>query len=343
MIRFIKWFFLCVVLFISGWILLNLALVRYGASQLKGQLAIVLNTTPVSKVLLDENVPDSVKARLNYIQAIRTFTVDSLGLKESKNYTTFFNQHGKPLLMVLTASKPYKLESYQWDFPFLGEVGYKGFFNFKKGREEEKKLQDEGYDTDYGSVSAWSTLGWLKDPILSSMLYRSDGQLAELIIHELTHSTLYVKDQVDFNENLASFIGEQGAIRFLSSTFGKESPELSAYIFRLNDYQLFSRYMIDAAAKMSVLYSQINDFSPEDKLARKDSALKEIVIHLDTLPFHSPLRYKGLFDNKKPNNAYLLNFIRYDAQKDSLKKELEELYKGNFKLFLAAMKDRFGK
>ena len=99
MIRFIKWFFLCVVLFISGWILLNLALVRYGASQLKGQLAIVLNTTPVSKVLLDENVPDSVKARLNYIQAIRTFTVDSLGLKESKNYTTFFNQHGKPLLM----------------------------------------------------------------------------------------------------------------------------------------------------------------------------------------------------------------------------------------------------
>jgi predicted aminopeptidase len=32
------------------------------------------------------------------------------------------------------------------------------------------------------------------------MLALSEGELAELIIHELTHSTIYLKDSVNFNE-----------------------------------------------------------------------------------------------------------------------------------------------
>jgi predicted aminopeptidase len=54
-------------------------------------------------------------------------------------------------------------------------------------------------------------LGWFTDPILSKMLMRSEGDLANLIIHEMSHATIFVKDSIEFNENLATFIGDRGA------------------------------------------------------------------------------------------------------------------------------------
>lgn len=44
----------------------------------------------------------------------------------------------------------------------------------------------------------------------------------------MTHATLYVPGEVDFNENLASFIGEEGAKRFLNAHFGAEAPETNS-------------------------------------------------------------------------------------------------------------------
>ena len=81
--------------------------------------------------------------------------------------------------------------------------------------KEMELLKEAGYDVGMRTVGGWSTLGWFKDPILSNMLNRSYGDLANLIIHELVHATIFVKDSVEFNENLASFIGDQGAKLFL--------------------------------------------------------------------------------------------------------------------------------
>ena len=109
------------------------------------------------------------------------------------------------------------MRAYEWSFPFLGRVPYKGFFDRGAAIEEDSLLRLKGYDTGIGNIRGWSTLGWFKDPILSGMLENSEGALANLIIHELWHGTLYVKDSADFNENLASFAGEQGALLFLQS------------------------------------------------------------------------------------------------------------------------------
>ena len=70
------------------------------------------------------------------------------------------------------------------------------FFDKQKADNELLSLKNKGYDTDLYAVSGWSTLGFLQDPILSQWLLYSEGKLANLIIHELTHSTLYVKNNV---------------------------------------------------------------------------------------------------------------------------------------------------
>ncbi len=94
---------------------------------------------------------------------------------------------------------------------------YKGFFNQKLAFELKDELEKEGYDVIVRNPGGWSTLGWFTDPILSKMLNRSEGDLANLIIHEMVHSTIFVKDSVEFNENLATFIGDRGAEKFLDS------------------------------------------------------------------------------------------------------------------------------
>ncbi len=338
--RYFLLFILTLIIISLTWAAFNFSLVKYGFNQLKGQLNIVMNARPLNEVLQDETVSDSIKKKIYYIERVKKFAQDSLGLNSSENYTTFYNQHNKPILWVLTASELFKLKPYEWKFPFLGNVSYKGFFEYEKGKTEEIALQKEGYDTDYGEVTAWSTLGWFHDPILSSMTNRSNGQLAELIIHELTHATLYIKSNVNFNENLATVCGEQGAIRFLQSAYGPESNELKDYLERKEDYNLFSRQMLKGTQMLDSLYLLMNDSSVLQKKSLKKSMIKTIVHSLDTISFHSPFRFKNIFKNKFPNNAYFLDFIRYDAQKDEMKKSLTGKFNGNIKDYIEFLKLR---
>jgi len=63
-------------------------------------------------------------------------------------------------------------------------------------------------------VRAYSTLGWFDDPITGPMLRTGDGRLVETILHELVHATVYLRGHVDFDEGVASFIGEEASVRF---------------------------------------------------------------------------------------------------------------------------------
>ena len=210
-------------------IALNWQLLNYATLQGIGQLQIVWNSRPVSEVLNDPTTPDSIINRLKYIQQVRLFAMDSLGLSPTDNYSTYFDQENRELMWVVTACEPYSLREKIWEFPFIGKVPYKGFFSVERAKNEAYVWKNKGYDVNVRNPGGWSTLGWFKDPILSGMLTRSKGDLASLIIHELAHSTIYVKDSSNFNENLASFIGDEGAKKFLISTFGKHAQELKEF------------------------------------------------------------------------------------------------------------------
>ncbi len=339
-IKYIGRTFLVIIVLLVTWALWNKDLVSYGWMQLKGQAQIIFAAEPIDEVFNDPSTTDSVKARIRLIQSIREFAIDSLGLKDSQNYTTFYDQQSQPLLWVLTASEAYRLNSYEWKFPIVGLVTYKGFFNKEKGLLEDSLLRMTGYDTDFGEVSAWSTLGWFKDPILSGMLKRSDGALAELIIHELTHSTLYIKSDVNFNENLASAVGEAGAVQFLNHHFGPGSPQLEEYTFRKEDAELFSRQMLLATKDLDTLYQRISELDDSLKYKFKFDRIQNFIKSLDTLAFHRPERYSGMFKNKLPNNAYFLGFVRYDSQKAEMRKELKNSFGDNISRYLEVIRLR---
>ena len=219
-----------IVIILSGLVIWQFELIKYGIEQGRGRLRVIWNSVEVEDYLSNPNIPDSIRHKLLLVEAAKRFAIDSLGINESDNYSTFYDQKGKAILWVVTASEEFQFVAKTWTFPILGSVSYKGYFDLSKARTLQKQLVEEGWDTSLREVGGWSTLGWFKDPILSKMLERSDGDLAEVIIHELTHGTLFVKDSVEFNENLATFIGQRGAERFLAEHYGRNSEELASYM-----------------------------------------------------------------------------------------------------------------
>jgi predicted aminopeptidase len=333
--------FVCIVFL--GWVMLNYDLIRYGYDQAKDQLHIVFNTKPVQEIMGDPQVADSIKMKLALIQEIRAFATDSLGIHESENYTTFFDQKGKPILWLLTASKPYSLKAKKWHFPILGSVSYKGFFDLEKAKLEEAQLKEEGYDTNIGTVSGWSTLGWLKDPVLSGMLTRSEGSLANLIIHELTHGTLYVKDSVVFNENLATFIGDKGAERFLSYKYGKDSSQLQSYLDEKYDREKFVDHVIRGAFRLDSLYNTFHaGFSDYYQNYLKQKLISEIKAKVDTLQLKQPSGYVWFTkEDYMPNNAFFMGYLRYNQSQDDFEELFDKDFGSDLAAFLSFFKEKY--
>ena len=117
-------FFSILLIVIGCLILFNIDLLKYGMMQGRGQLNVVLNARPVEDVMVDSNFPDSLKMKIELMQEIREFAIDSLGLKDTQNYTTIYDQKGKDILWNLSACEPYELKSVQWSFPFLGYANF---------------------------------------------------------------------------------------------------------------------------------------------------------------------------------------------------------------------------
>jgi predicted aminopeptidase len=168
-----------------------------------------MNTESFEEYAAQNTLSEKQKEGIALINEIKKYSVDRLNYKPTKNFTTIYDQNHAPVLWVITASEKYKIEAFYWKFPIVGKVSYKGFFDKQKAVAAKNELVCKGYDVDLRPVSAWSTLGWFSDPVLSSMLNRSKGHLCNLIFHELFHATYYAKSSVDFNENLASFIAHK--------------------------------------------------------------------------------------------------------------------------------------
>jgi predicted aminopeptidase len=250
--------------------------------------------------------------------------VDSLGYKPTNNYTTYYNQNGNPILWVITASQPYSLEAYEWNFPLVGRVNYKGYFNKELANKEYLHLLAEGYDVELGSVSAWSTLGWFSDPVLSNMLKRSKGSLCNLLFHELFHTTYYAPNSVDFNENIASFIAHKATIRYLKT----DSMALNDYLQNYEDNKTFSNYMLRSITYLNNYYLKIKD-NPQRSLL-KLKALMQIADSIAYLPLHEKERFLSRKKEiLKSKNAYFVDFVQYDSMQDSFENIFNKIYRGN--------------
>ncbi|MEM9830758.1 MAG: aminopeptidase [Bacteroidota bacterium] len=321
-------------------------LVSYGIMQAKGQIKVLWNARPIDELLADSTVADSLKQKIRLVQEVKQFAIDSLGVNDSGSYGSVYDQQGKPILWVITATEPFSLEDRKWDFPLLGTFSYKGFFDYEKALSEKEGLAKQGLDTGIRTVSAWSTLGFFDDPILSQLLFRSDGQVANTIIHELTHGTIFVKDNLQFNENIASLMGDQGALAFLAYKHGSSSTEVENYREYLEDRKKYISHMLRGTNQLDSLYQSFPEDLPKDtKLSKKEKLIREIIETTDTLDLktsqYQRAKTRLISREELPNNTFFKSYVRYRKDLASLQAELTNQFDGDIKQYLAYLKEKY--
>ncbi|HTA61945.1 MAG TPA: aminopeptidase [Bacteroidia bacterium] len=317
------------------WLMLYAELALYLVKVSYGQINLLLNTEKISEVLNSDKTSKEEKKKILLIEEIKKYSVDSLGYKPTKNFTTYFNQHNQPILWIVTACKPFSFDAYTWKFPIVGKVSYKGFFNRNGAQKEFLKIYAQGYDADISEVSAWSTLGWLPDPILSSMLVKSKGRMANLFFHELFHATYYAPSSVDVNENLANFIARKATLKFLQN----DTAELTKFLKTLQDDSIYNSFVFKGYQTLKTLYSSTEKLDDHQRLKEKENALVKIY----TASFHLKLNYPKRFKDYSKQiliskNSFFVDAHRYDGLSDSLELVFNKKYGGNLKKMIEDLK-----
>jgi predicted aminopeptidase len=239
-------------------------------------------------------------------------------------------------MWVVTGCLPFEFKEKTWWFPVVGNVSYKGFFDEAGALMEADRISQEGYETDIYNPEAWSTLGYFTDPVLSNMLKRGPGKLAELIIHELAHATVFLPDEVDLNENLATMAGELGALRFLASKYGKMSNEYIRYTNRLHDDEIYYQHMLNGFIRLDSLYKSFDKNAKHDvKANKKYKLIATILLDINKLPLKDKNRYRFDFEkNKLPGNTEFMSYSRYRNDQSNLKKTLATKYRNDIGMML---------
>jgi predicted aminopeptidase len=290
-----------------------------------GQSYIMHQSVPVEEILNNENTSTQWKEKIHFIQEVKDYGEKKLELKRTKNYSKFFEVQGS-ILYVITACEKDRLQLHSWKFPITGRVTYKSFFTKEEVLKEKHFLEKKGLDTYIQQAAAYSTLGWLKDPIFSSMMKWNDVTLANLILHEMAHATLYFKDETDFNEQLATFIGNRGAIDFLIEKFGAESREVAEAHAIQEDDLLFSQWINQACQRLSAYYAK--EMTRDEKLRGRQEIFRSIQEGFGDIKGRLKTDcYQG-FEKLDLNNAVLLASRRYIHRFERLK-DLYESQGGN--------------
>lgn len=175
-----------------------------------GQWQLLHERQALPELLADPTQPALLKTRLREAALARDFASQQLALPDNGSYRSYV-ELGRPYVVWnLFASPEFSLQPLAHCFPLAGCVAYRGYFAPGRARGAAALLRQQGWDTAVVGIEAYSTLGWFDDPLLSSMLRRSDAELAGLIFHELAHQRFYLPGDTPFNESFARFVEEEG-------------------------------------------------------------------------------------------------------------------------------------
>ncbi len=219
---------------------------------------------PIESILADPETPPETQQRLRLVLQARAFAAE-LGLDVAEQYTSFVAWPGDRIVTTIVATRSGEITPAGFYFPLLGRLPYKGYFDREHAAKEAAKLRSKGLDVCEFGVRAYSTLGWMNDPVTGPMLRRGAGELLETILHELVHATVYVRDHADFNESVARFIGEEASVVFYDRAGQTERARQRR--LEIRDARRIDAELIRFRDEVTALY-EADDAGPDRDRAR---------------------------------------------------------------------------
>jgi predicted aminopeptidase len=275
---------------------------------------ILAGRQPIEAALDDSTISPELRAKLALVRQVRVFAERRLGLDAGNSYRSFTELDRDTLVMVVSAAPELELRWKTWWFPIVGHLPYKGYFDFEAAHREAAALEAEGYDTYVRPSAAFSTLGWLPDPVLSPSLRDDSLSVAETVIHEITHTTYFPKGHARFNESFANFVGHVGAIEFFCDALA-DPVSCARARDRWHDVRVFGRFFQTLHEPLEALYAL--DVPPDMKRLRKREIIEAAAARFrdEVAPELRGGRYLAL-DPDRIDNAWLLSRLLYYTRLD---------------------------
>jgi predicted aminopeptidase len=237
-----------------------------------GEWHVIRGRKPIVEVIDDPQTPQPLIRELAEVRQARDFASHVLALPDNDSYRTYVKINRPFVVWNVVAAPTLSVRPKEWCFPIAGCVAYRGYFKEKRAVAFAAALKQRGYDVVIEGVPAYSTLGKLPDPVMSTMMRYGSDELASTIFHELAHQLLYVRNDSRFDEAFAVTVEEEGLKRWLEyqgrpariAQLRKERAEDQQFIALLRQTRdrLAQVYAADAprAAKLSAkqrLFAQL--------------------------------------------------------------------------------------
>jgi predicted aminopeptidase len=237
------------------------------AQAAKGQYQLFATREPIATLIAASNTPARLKEQLQLLQRLRAFAETELKLPVRGHYEKYADVHRKYVVWNIQAAPQLSLEPKTWWYPLVGSLEYRGYFSERSALDYAGKLRGKGYDVFVGGVEAYSTLGWFKDPVLNTFIFRSEPDLAEVIFHELGHQRVFARGDTDFNEAFATTVGQEGARRWLRAR--GDTNQYNAYLVSLRRNDQFVRLIMNTRAQLEKIYGDQRDKDGKLTAAKK--------------------------------------------------------------------------
>ncbi len=297
---------------------------------------ILLIRQDIHEVISRQDISEQTRFKLELVMEARNYA-EKIGLVPEDSFTYYSEIDRDFVGWSLMASRKDSFKLHTWWFPVVGRVPYKGYFSREAAERAAQRFDPDEYDVLVGAIGAYSTLGWFNDPLLSTSLRRDPVSLVDLVLHELTHNTVWLKNNVTFNESLANFVGVQGTVDFFDEKL-QECLQSGNGCVQEEDFYKRAVRRKDNTIKLGLavedIYNQLNELYQSglpryEKVKRREEVFEQVL---------TPLREK--FSDmrllKEINNAEIMQLKIYHTRLT----DLEQLYQSlnEWTVFIDEMK-----
>ena len=299
-----------------------------------GQLSMLSKRVPIETAIEDPQISVQTREALSAVLEIRRFAVDELGLPDNNSYSTYVDLESDragperdnagvertSAVWTVVAAEEFSIAPRTWCFPFVGCVSYRGYFNEAAARRYAARLEAEGLDVAVGGATAYSTLGYFADPVVSTMIRGPNYRIVELLIHELAHQKFYLKGDSDLNEAFATAVAEYGTQRWLTQS--GDAGSLEAYRNRVLGDTRFAELIGRHRERLQAIYA--GPQPAEEKRLAKEAAFATLraqyIAQRDT--WDGGANYEAWFA-RPLNNAHIASVATYEYWVPGLLRLLE--------------------
>ncbi len=299
-----------------------------------GHLSLMAGAVPLEAALRSGDLSEEEREKLAWVPLIKAFGEEQVGLSPTRNYETI-NPHFDRVVWNVSGCAADEFVSHVYRYPIVGRLPYIGYFDREAADREEQRLKSLGLDTWVRPAGAYSTLGWFRDPLWRSMLSWDLDRLANTVLHELVHSTLWLRGHGRFNESFASFVGDRAAELFVES-LATEQPELvERRRLRQEDEAHYRRSFRALYLELEELYSL--DLPQLEALERKEEIIAAGRRRHASEKWNLPAYAKAMDEGRVINNARLMQFAVYNTKSSAFSEALARFH-GDLAAFVRAAK-----